>query len=823
MVPRSQTGGRAEHLFAAVGRRLDAGARLARPWLARRLAVVRRAALPGLSLAVATLVLAWFAALSTPLPERLGSAPSQVVKDRQGVTLHVFLAPDERWRIPVAIDEVDPDYLVALSRYEDRRFASHLGVDPLAIGRAAILNVASGQIVSGGSTITMQLVRLLEPRPRTLRSKAIEALRAVQLELRLSKREILEAYLQFTSYGRNVEGLEAGALSCFGHSAQALSPTEIATLLAIPQNPVVRYPSPRNAERLRAARDEIAQFLLQRDALPRGFGQEVSDDELLATVTSSPVPPHLRAMPRRAPHAAWWLREQAPAAVQRIETTLDRGAQQAVEDRLESARAGLERRGIRHGAVVVVDHRSMEVRALGGNLSFWQGGEGSQIPAFAVPRSPGSTLKPFLYALAIDRGIALPDFLVPDIPVTFGSYTPRNYDGRFDGLVGLESALSRSLNVPFVNLAGEVGVESFLSRLRRMGATSLVPEPGHYGLSVAVGGVELTPIELAAIYATLARGGAAQELTWLRSPPSDADDVEEDQVLSPGSAWLTRRALALRDRPDFPDRRKLGAVPRAIHWKTGTSTGRRDAWAVGSGPTYTVAVWMGNLDNEPSSHLVGSEAAGPLLFDLLEELHRGARAPADPAPFDLREVTVCSYSGHPPSAACPQHKRVLARHTSVPTTECPFHVTVDVDRETGLALAPHCRQGRTFETRTFVRWPSSVRRWVRSRHQQLPEPPQLAEGCSPPSGGRPPAILNPPAGHVALIVPGLAATSQQVPLEAEATGAERLTWFVDGELLAAAPADERVWWTPSSGRHEILVADGRGRSSKRWLEVRVRD
>ncbi len=813
----------AERLFAAAGRRLDAVGRRLRPWLGRRLAVARRALLPGVGLAAGLLLAGWIAALGTPLPERLTSEPSRIVRDRDGATLHVFLAPDERWRIPVELDEVDPDYLVALRRYEDKRFDSHLGVDPLAIGRAAALNATSGRVVSGGSTITMQLVRLLEPRPRTVRSKAIEALRAVQLELRLSKREILEAYLQFTSYGRNVEGIEAGALSCFGHSAQALSPGEIATLLAIPQNPVVRYPSTANEQRLREARDEIAAFLIERDALPRGLGEEVSDDELLAMVVEAPVPPRLRPMPRRAPHAAWWLHEQATPETHRIETTLDRGVQQAVEDRLASVRAGLERRGIRHGAVVVVDHRAMEVRALGGNLSFWEGGEGSQIPAFAVPRSPGSTLKPVLYALAIDRGLALPGFLVPDIPVAYGDYSPRNYDGRFDGLVTLEDSLSRSLNVPFINLLGEVGVEAFLARLRRMGAHSLAPEPGHYGLSAAVGGVELTPMELAAIYATLARGGASRDLAWLQEASPAADDAEEDRVLTPGGAWLTRRALAIRDRPDFPERRRLGAAPRAIHWKTGTSTGRRDAWAVGSGPTYTVAVWLGNLDNEPSAHLVGSEAAGPLLFDVLEELHRGARAPSDPAPADLREITVCAYSGHPPGDACPQRRRELARHERVPTTSCPFHVKVDVDTETGLALAPHCRQGRSWATRTFVRWPSSVRRWVRTRHRQLPEPPRLAEGCQAPASGRPPAILHPPAGHVALLVPGLEADAQQVPLQAEASGAERLTWFVNGELLAAAPADERVWWIPSSGRHEILVADARGRSSKRWLEVRRRE
>lgn len=808
-------------LAGRLGRARDRVRRTLRP----HLLVARRALAPGVGLAACALAVAAVVARLVPLPGRLTEEPSLVVRDRDGATLHVFLAPDERWRVPVAASEIDPDYTRALLRYEDKRFRWHLGVDLVAVARAAAKNVAGGRVVSGGSTITMQLVRLLEPRPRTLRSKAVEALRAVQFELRMGKPGILQAYLQFTSYGRNVEGIEAGAWSCFGHSASALSAAEIATLLAIPQDPVVRHPAEANRERLRAARDGIAAFLLDEDALPRGSGPALDDATLLLTVTSSPVPDRLRPMPRRAPHAAFWLRAQAEAGTRRIETTLDRGVQQAVEDALADSRAGLERQGIRNGAVVVAQHRDMEVRALAGNLDFWREGDGNQIPAFAVPRSPGSALKPLLYATAIDRGAALPSFQVPDIPADWAGYSPRNYDGTFDGLVELEDALSRSLNVPFVGLLAKLGVEPFLGNLRRMGARSLDPAPGFYGLSVAIGGVELTPLEMAGIYAVLARGGAARDLRWLRRESGEGtwDDEDEDQVLSPGAAWLTRRALAIRDRPDFPARRRLGAVPRAIHWKTGTSTGRRDAWAIGSGPDYTVAVWLGNLDNEPSAHLVGADAAGPILFDLLESLHWGAQVPGDPPPSDLREIDVCAFSGYPPSDACPQRRRVLARATSVPVQPCPFHVRLDVDSATGLALSPGCRQGRSWESRIFVRFPSSVRRFVEARGRQLPEPPRQAEGCAPSSAGRALAILHPPAGHTALLLPGLDPSAQQVPLEAEASGSEPLTWFVDGELLGRAAADERMWWVPVQGRHEILVSDEGGRSARRWLEVRVRE
>ncbi len=758
-----------------------------------------RAGLHGVGLACIAILVAVAGARSVPLPEALITPPSQVVRGADGTVLHAFLSDDEQWRVPVLLDEVDPAYIDALLRFEDKRFASHLGVDGLAVLRAAGLNVSSRRVVSGGSTITMQLVRLLEPRPRTLRSKVVESARAVQLELRLSKAEILQAYLQRIPYGRNYEGIETGTQALFGHAADALSDAEIATLLVIPQNPTARTPSARNAERLREARDRIA---LRLDL-------DVGDTD---------VPSVLRRMPREAPHAAWWLRGRAEPRTVRIDTTLDPGIQRVVEETLEDARVSLERRGIPHGSVVVIDHRTMEVRALGGNLR-WDDAPGRQIAAFDVPRSPGSTLKPFVYAAAIDRGLALPTWLVPDVPVHYAGYSPKNYDGSFAGLVELEGALSRSLNVPFVELLGDVGVEPFLGALRRMGVRSLQDDPGVYGLSVAVGGLELTPLESAAMYATLARGGTTAPATVLAR---DEEPSGGGAVFSRGSTFLTRRALALRDRPDFPERRKLRGAPRGIHWKTGTSTGRRDAWAVGSGPTYTVAVWLGNLDGEGSSHLVGADAAGPILFDVLESLHRGERALQAGPSADLTDIEVCAYSGHVPGGACPTTRRTLALRDQVPPTACPYHVTVDVDVDRGLAVRPGCRDGVRWESRTFLRWPSTVRHHLASRHRRLPEAPGMAPGCTARGGGRAPAIVHPPAGHVALLLPGLDPGSQQVPLQAETAGAAELAWFVDGELVGRVPADQQVWWTPAPGEHEIVVSDPGGRTASRTLEVRIR-
>jgi len=575
--------------------------------------------------------------------------------------------------VPTVLEEVDPAYLQALLALEDKRFHWHVGVDPIAVVRAAVTNALRGRRVSGASTLTMQLVRVLEPRPRTLTSKCIESLRAAQLEVRLSKREILSAYLQFVPYGRNVEGVEAAALAYFGHRATHLSPAEMATLLAVPQNPNRRFPSPENATRLKAARDEVAQRLFDEQALPLGPKEaRVTPEAALAEVRATAIPAQLTPFPREAPHAAVWLRGQRPGQA-RLRTTLDAGAQRLVERVMREAASELLSRGIHNGTAVVVDRERAEVIALVGNFDFFDAKHGGQLPGFVTTRSPGSALKPLIYALAIDQGLAGPEQLVADIPAAYGTYAPRNFDGRFQGLVRLEDSLSQSLNMPFVKLLQRIGVERFLGALRQAGVTSLHPDPGHYGLSAAVGGIELTPLEVAGVYLAIAENGRARPLKLLEEGRPEAS---AQPLFSPGAAWLTRRALALKDRPDFPARRRMTGLPPRVHWKTGTSFGHRDAWAAGSGPRHTAVVWVGNFDNSPSVHLVGADAAGPLLFDLLEGLGpRGRLEDADAVvPSELTQVEVCAYSGHLATEACLQRRVVFARRREARIGVVPFEV-----------------------------------------------------------------------------------------------------------------------------------------------------
>jgi penicillin-binding protein 1C len=755
--------------------------------------------LVGIALALALLV---GLAHAVPLPERLTAPGATLVLYRDGSVAHALLAPDGRLRVPASLDEVDPRYVEALVAIEDQRFWWHPGVDPLALLRALGQDLWAGEVVSGASTLTMQVARMAEPRPRTLSSKLIEVLRALQLEILWDKRAILEAYLTLAPYGRNLEGIESAALGCLGHRPSALTDAEIALLLAIPQDPTDRYPAAAHEPALRQARDRVAVRMARAGLLQR------ADPGALPDLLAAPVPTALAPLPRQAPHAARWMAERAPAA--RVPTTLERGSQAAAERVLgrfvEEARA----MGIHNGAVVVVESQTGALAALVGNFDFWDAEHGGQVPAFSTPRSPGSALKPFLYGVALDRGLVLPEHLVPDLPVRYGSWVPDNYDGTFSGMVSIEDALSRSLNVPFIQLLDQLGTESFLAVLRGAGAHSLQRSPGYYGLSLVAGGVELTALEVAGLYTALANDGVPRELVWRQGQTGRA----LPRMMSPGAAWLTRRALQRRDRPDFPGR-EAGAVGHHVHWKTGTSYGHRDAWAVGSGERYTVAVWLGNVDNAPSARLVGAAAAGPVLFDVLDALSDPGPA-RDPAPDDLESVEVCALSGRLPTPSCPHRGLALAPRATVPVQRCELHAEIEVDVASGERVGPGCRAGRQTEARSAVVWPPEVRRYLQA--PQGPALPPLAAACGELIHG-PPRIVSPDPELVTVLLPGLAADAQEVALEADA-GPGELVWFVDGVLVGRSAADEIVWWTPQPGDHLVVVQDRAGNTDKRRLVVR---
>ena len=758
-------------------------------------------------LAAMAVTLCLIAAWAVPLPQRMSVPGARMVQYADGSPMCVFLSEDDKWRIPVRLSDVDEDYIDALIAYEDERFRYHPGVDPLAIVRAAGQNIKEKRIVSGASTITMQLARILdEPRDRTLSAKIVEAVRALQLELLMDKDEVLEAYLTFAPYGSNIEGIEAASLAFFGHPADVLSPFEMAFLVTVPQNPSHRMPGEYEIGEMKEVVARAAKRL-HHDGV-------FSDHDLEQALAGIP-PASVESFPRDAMHVANFLLERYEGP--RIKSSVRRYTQKTAERALASYKRVHGQHGIHNASAVVIDNESGKVVAAVGNFDFWDDENNGQVVGFDALRSPGSALKPFVYAMGVDRGIVLPGFQVEDVPVRFSGYEPINYDRDFRGLVRMEDALSQSLNIPFVNLVRDVGVDEYTGFLSDGSVSSLSHERGYYGLSIAIGALDVKLWEMTGLFATLARGGVHIDTSWL----ADEEAGEGGRILSEGASYLTRRALSIKDRPDFPARRSALNIKDRVFWKTGTSAWHRDAWALGSNGKYTAGVWTGNFDGEPSHSLVGSQSSGPVLFDILEALP-GAPEEFERVPDDLIKIKVCAWSGRPAGPDCPETRDALALRTHTPVETCPYHRSYTVDADSGKRLPPLCRHGRKIEVKTFTVLPASIRRWMKTMDLNAPVAPPIDESCNrlATRTGRGPRITAPTPESVFFMVPGMHALVQEIPLEAVAPeDVSELLWFVDGRFISKTLSHERAWLPSEPGRHEVRVMDSYGRAHS--IHIRV--
>lgn len=572
----------------------------------RRWGLIAFAVALGLAAAARDAVDAWVDA--TGLPPLVAAASPEVL-DRDGRLLRAYTVADGRWRLAVEPGAVDPLFTEMLVEYEDRRFRMHAGVDLLALARAAGQSLAAGRIVSGGSTLTMQVARLLEDGPTgTWAGKLRQVRVALALERRLTKDEILGLYLNRAPYGGNLEGLRAATRAYFGKEPRRLTPAEAALLVALPQSPEARRPD-RDRAAAATARDRV---------LARMVRAGVLTPDRAEAARAEPVPALRRPFPALAAHLADRARAEAPGrGAHRL--TLD-GTLQA---RLEAlAAAAVRGRGDRtSAAILVVDHRTGDILASVGSAGYLDGAREGYVDMTRALRSPGSTLKPLVYGLAFDEGLAHPETLIDDRPIAFGTYRPQNFDGGFRGTVTVRRALQDSLNIPVVSLAEAVGPAKLVARMRRAGAAPEVPG-GEAGLAVALGGVGVTLEDLALIYAAFARGGAPVALRH------DADArpaaAPRAAVLSPEAAWHVADILAGVPPP-------AGRPWTRLPYKTGTSYGHRDAWAVGFDGAHVVAVWMGRPDGTPVPGAFGAEAAAPVLFDAFRRL-KPALDPLPPPP-----------------------------------------------------------------------------------------------------------------------------------------------------------------------------------------------
>jgi penicillin-binding protein 1C len=768
-------------------------------WFTSRRRLITAVAVPILALAVLRL---W---PHGPLRERFPMSTG--VWSADGELLRVTLASDQQYRLWVPLSRVSPELAEAFLLKEDRWFYWHPGVNPTAIVRAA-MRTWFGRSRQGGSTVTMQLARLTyRLNTRSAMGKLRQIAAALWLEARYSKHDILEAYLNAVPFGGNLEGVGAASLVYFGKTPDRVTLGEALTLAVIPQHPADRGGRTGSAERLLTARARLGEAWLSARGRTDADRRQV---ELPIVATTA------FAMPWEAPHFVDARLASRPAAA-RIDTTIDLGIQHLIERQMARYVAERGTVGIANGAALLVDARDMSVRAWVGSTDYFRAGDG-QVNGVLAERSPGSALKPFVYALALDQGVLHPQTMLRDAPTSFGPFSPENFDGRFFGPITAEEALIRSRNVPAVWVASRLRQPTLYQFLQQAGIGGLKPE-SFYGLALPLGGGEITMEELAGLYAMLANDGLLKPLRLERGGESRTPAAEGVRLVSPEAAFITLDMLRHNPRPDGDG----AAAVRArwpVAWKTGTSWGFRDAWSAGLVGPYVLVVWIGNFSGAGNPAFIGADAAAPLFFRIADALNlakAGETAFVKAPPKGVSRVAVCAGSGDLPNAACPHTVDTWYIPGTSPIRVSQLHRAIAVDPVSGLPACPPYAAGTRFETFEF--WPSDMLELFRQAGMPRRALPALP-ACSTADQPDPPRIAS-PLRNVTYALAG-AAGRDSIALDASVAADVRKVFWFDGRALIGSRdvSDGPLAWRPdTAGVRLVRVIDDHGRSAERDVEV----
>ncbi|MDR1248139.1 MAG: penicillin-binding protein 1C [Treponema sp.] len=771
--------------------------------------------LPALCLAGLVLFLGWNAAFYKVL-EGVSFSPSYL--DRNGKLLNIFLTPDDKYRERANLGDFPPELIEAALLQEDRYFYGHRGINPGALFRAGWETYVKRSRRMGASTITMQLARLRYGLyTRNLPGKAVQILGALFLEICLSKEEILEAYLNLAPCGGNIEGFPAAAWYYFGKDLQSLSRGEILALAVIPQNPGSR--APRNGAVPEAN-------LRARRILYEAWLSRHPEDAILAAEMD--MPPFAQgSFPRRALHFTGYLNtlpsRRASAGGPR-RTALDLNLQDLCERELRSFLIRNRSWGIKNGSILLVDYRSMETLAAVGSANFFDETIQGQVNGTASKRSPGSTLKPFIYALALEQGLIHPEKMLKDTPAGFSEYTPDNYRGNFKGPVKAWHALVDSRNIPAVQLARDISEPDLYDFLQKAGVSGL-QEKDHYGLSVVLGSADLTMLELASLYAILPNGGKKQEFRFFTGY-SAAEGTSAEQLLSPEAAAITLKMLERNPPPD--EIRPGSGRPVPVAYKTGTSIGFKDAWSLAVFDRFILCVWLGNFSGEGNNAFIGRLTATPLQFSiidaLLAEIPPAQLAPPRPMPPGVSLTGVCAVSGDIPGEDCPQTVETWFIPGVSPIARCRIHRRIHIDTRTGYRSRETEGSFIRSEVREF--WPTDLLEIFAQaglpRFSPPPWPPET-ENRSPQPEGFPPFIISPLANTTYVLQNRNTRFNQLALLAGADQDGGDLFWFANAMFLGKARPNERFIWAPAPGVWDLSVVDSRGRSAGLRLNVETRD
>lgn len=735
------------------------------------------------------------------LPRQLFHVPySTVVTDRNGELLGARIASDGQWRFPPR--NTTPEKIKqCLITFEDRHFYHHWGVNPVSTGRAAYQNLKNKRIVSGGSTLTMQTIRLARNKSRTFGEKFIEMILATRLEFRASKEKILSMYVSHAPFGGNVVGLDAAAWRYFGHSAEELSWAEAAMLAVLPNAPAMIHLS-KSRQSLLNKRNRLLKQL---------YGRKIIDSSTYELAISEPLPDEPHPLPQIAPHlvSRFYQERNGKYSV----STIDRGIQTQIENAAERWSNEFNRSDIRNLAILVIDIQTNQVVAYCGNVNFKRKQSGNQVDVIQAPRSTGSILKPFLYYAMLQEGSLLPHTLLPDIPININGFTPQNFNLQFEGAVPASEALARSLNIPAVTMLQKYGAPKFHTFLRQIGLKTINRPASHYGLSLILGGAEATLWDVTNTYAYMGRSLLQLPQTECSLLLSDSENSEAvtsaktTDIFQPGAVWQTFNALTEVNRPEEIDWKSIPSM-HPIAWKTGTSHGFRDAWAVGVTPHYAIGVWVGNATGEGKPGLVGARTAGPVLFDIFSLLPPTQWFKRPGNVFVKTEV--CRKSGHLKGRFCEETDTLLILPAGLKTEACPYHHLITLSADETHRIYENCANLEPTIQKSWFTLPPVWEWYYRQHHPEYSPLPPFKPGCGE-DALQPMQFIYPPMNARIVLPKQMDGSPGYMTAElAHGNPATTIFWHLDNTYLTQTQDFHKISLQPTPGKHSLTAVDSAG-------------
>ncbi|MES2777905.1 MAG: penicillin-binding protein 1C [Bacteroidota bacterium] len=738
-----------------------------------------------------------------PLPDKIDY--STTVTDDKGEVIHAYLTSDEKWRMKTELSEISPLLRKAIIEKEDKWFYYHPGVNAIAVGRALLYNIFTGRRTSGASTITMQVARLLEPKPRTVFNKMKEMFRAFQLEWKYNKEEILQLYINLVPYGGNVEGVKSASVLYLKKNPDHLSLAEITALSIIPNRP--------NSLRIGINNNVIVQQRnkwLHRFAAEKVFAAKEIEDAL-----KEPLILERGAAPQMVPHLSYKLKRSGETNIHsylHMNTQLKTG--QLVKDYVQT----MSFKNIRNASVIVIDNETHRVITYIGSADFKNKLDAGQVNGAAAIRQPGSTLKPLLYGLCIDAGLMTPKTIITDVAVNYQGYVPENYDEKFNGLVSMEYALDNSLNIPAVKSLKLLGKDALVQSLTSCGFQQISKDRGKLGLSMILGGCGCTLEELTGLFSAFANEGEYASPLY---STADTGRQKHERILSKASAFMVTEILSKINRPDFPVNWSSTIHLPKLAWKTGTSYGRRDAWSIGYNKKYTVGVWLGNFSGVGVPDLSGANAATPLLFKIFNTIDYDADRDWFAAPLTCEQRAVCSETGMLPGEHCTNIITDYFIPLVSPTEPCNNMKEVLLSADEKWSYSKECAPATGYKKKLFKIIPPEIQAYYEENGIKYEKIPALHPDCVNSVSGGGPRITAPVNGSEYFISKE---SPEPLALSCQAAGdVNKVFWYVNNQFLKAADPKARLFFMPQEGANKISCTDDKGRNRDIWVKVKMVD